>query len=94
MPMGSAGYKVTAVLRGEVDAYVHDGGQFQWDSAAPVAVAAAAGCVTSRLDGSALTYNEVDLSIPDLFIAHPEVAARLRGLLDAEPDPAARGAAE
>ena len=94
VPMGSAGYKVTAVLRGEVDAYVHDGGQFQWDSAAPVAVAAAAGCVTSRLDGSALTYNEVDLSIPDLFIAHPEVAARLRGLLDAEPDPAARGAAE
>ncbi|MFM8895554.1 MAG: 3'(2'),5'-bisphosphate nucleotidase CysQ, partial [Actinomycetales bacterium] len=92
--MGSAGYKTIAVLRGEAHAYVHDGGQYQWDSAAPVAVAAAAGCVTTRLDGTALTYNATELSIPDLFIAHPQVAVRLRRLLDAESDERAHGAAE
>ncbi|HUR74589.1 MAG TPA: 3'(2'),5'-bisphosphate nucleotidase CysQ [Sporichthya sp.] len=77
VPMGSAGYKVTAVVLGDVDAYVHGGGQYEWDSAAPVAVARAAGVHTSRLDGSALRYNQPDPLLPDLVIARSEVAAPL-----------------
>jgi 3'(2'), 5'-bisphosphate nucleotidase len=74
VPMGSAGYKVSAVVRGEVDAYVHAGGMYQWDSAAPVAVALAAGLVAVRLDGSPLRYNEPDPSLPDLVVCRPELA--------------------
>ena len=77
VPMGSAGYKVTAVVLGEVDAYVHGGGQYEWDSAAPVAVARAAGVHTSRLDGSPLRYNRPDPLLPDLVIARAELAAPL-----------------
>jgi 3'(2'), 5'-bisphosphate nucleotidase len=77
VPMGSAGYKVTAVVLGDVDAYVHGGGQYEWDSAAPVAVARAAGVHTSRLDGSPLRYNQPDPLLPDLVIARSEVAAPL-----------------
>ncbi|WP_236827771.1 MULTISPECIES: inositol monophosphatase family protein [unclassified Blastococcus] len=74
VPLGSAGYKTLAVVRGEVDAYVHGGGMYQWDSAAPVAVARAAGLVTCRLDGSPLVYNDPDPSLPDLVVARPELA--------------------
>jgi 3'(2'), 5'-bisphosphate nucleotidase len=74
VPMGSAGYKALAVLLGEVDAYVHAGGQYEWDSAAPVAVARAAGLHTSRVDGSALRYNQPDPRLPDLIVARPEAA--------------------
>ncbi|MFW3171804.1 inositol monophosphatase family protein [Geodermatophilus sp. CPCC 206100] len=77
VPMGSAGFKVTAVVRGEVDAYVHAGGMYQWDSAAPVAVAQAAGLTALRLDGSPLRYNGPDPSLPDLLVCRPELAARL-----------------
>ncbi len=77
VPMGSAGYKVLAVVRGEVDAYVHAGGMYQWDSAAPVAVAQAAGLATSRIDGAALLYNAADPSLPDLVVCRPELAAPL-----------------
>ncbi len=73
VPMGSAGVKATAVLRGEADAYVHAGGQFEWDSAAPVAVALAAGLHCSRVDGSPLRYNRADPSLPDLVVCRPEV---------------------
>lgn len=66
--MGSAGYKVCAVVRGEADAYVHAGGQFEWDSAAPVVVARAAGLFTSRLDGSPMQYNQRDVYLPDLIV--------------------------
>ena len=72
--LGSAGYKVSAVLLGEVDAYVHAGGQYEWDSAAPVAVARAAGLHASRLDGSPLRYNRPDPRLPDLLISRPELA--------------------
>jgi 3'(2'), 5'-bisphosphate nucleotidase len=72
VPMGSAGAKVAAVVLGEVDAYVHAGGQYQWDSAAPVAVARAAGLRTSRLDGSPLRYNGADPSLPDLLVTRAE----------------------
>ena len=74
MPLGSAGYKTVAVVRGEVDAYVHAGGQYQWDSAAPVAVARAAGLTTCRLDGSPLVYNDPDPWLPDLLVCRPELA--------------------
>jgi 3'(2'), 5'-bisphosphate nucleotidase len=74
VPLGSAGYKTTAVVRGEVDAYVHAGGMYQWDSAAPVAVARAAGLVAVRLDGSPLRYNAPDPWLPDLLVCRPELA--------------------
>ncbi len=77
VPMGSAGYKALAVLLGEADAYVHAGGQYEWDSAAPVAVARAAGLHTSRVDGSALRYNQPDPRLPDLIVARPEVAEKI-----------------
>lgn len=73
VPMGSAGVKATAVLADVVDAYVHAGGQYEWDSAAPVAVCAAAGLHTSRVDGSPLTYNRPDPLLPDLLVCKPEV---------------------
>lgn len=77
VPLGSAGYKALAVVRGEVDAYVHAGGMYQWDSAAPVAVARAAGLTCCRLDGSPLRYNEPDPALPDLVVSRPEQAAAI-----------------
>lgn len=74
VPMGSAGVKITAVLRGEVDAYVHAGGQYEWDSAAPVALVRAAGGHATRIDGSALEYNRAEVSLPDLLICLPDLA--------------------
>ncbi len=68
IPMGSAGAKAAEVIRGTADAYVHSGGQYEWDSAAPVAVAQAAGLHASRLDGSRLAYNQADPSLPDILI--------------------------
>lgn len=75
VPLGSAGYKVCAVIRGEADAYLHSGGQYEWDSAAPVAVARAAGLHTSRIDGSPLRYNQADVYVPDLLVCRPHLAA-------------------
>ena len=83
VPMGSAGVKVMAVVSGEADAYIHAGGQYQWDSAAPVAVALAAGLVATRLDGSPLRYNVPELLLPDLVVCHPDRADEVRALLDA-----------
>jgi 3'(2'), 5'-bisphosphate nucleotidase len=73
--MGSAGAKAMAVVLGQADVYAHSGGQYEWDSAAPVAVAAAAGLHVSRLDGSALRYNQANPYLPDLLICRPELAA-------------------
>jgi 3'(2'), 5'-bisphosphate nucleotidase len=72
--MGSAGAKVAAVVQGRADVYVHAGGQYEWDSAAPVAVARAAGLHTSRMDGSRLQYNRPDPLLPDLVVCRPEYA--------------------
>ena len=74
VPMGSAGAKAMSVVRDVSDAYVHAGGQYEWDSAAPVAVARAAGLFTSRVDGSPLVYNQDDVSLPDLVICRPELS--------------------
>ena len=71
--MGSAGAKVAAVVQGRADVYVHAGGQYEWDSAAPVAVARAAGLHTSRMDGSPLVYNRSDPLLPDLVVCRPEL---------------------
>lgn len=73
VPMGSAGAKTIAVVRGEADAYVHSGGQYEWDSCAPVAVALAAGLHASRLDGSPLAYNQPDPYLPDLLVCRAEL---------------------
>ncbi|SIT84316.1 3'(2'),5'-bisphosphate nucleotidase CysQ [Microbacterium sp. RU33B] len=83
VPMGSAGFKVAAVVRGDVDAYVHTGGQYEWDSAAPVAVARAAGLFTSRVDGSPLEYNRENPYLPDLVVCNPLLADDLLRRLDA-----------
>ena len=72
--MGSAGAKVASVVQGISDVYVHAGGQYEWDSAAPVAVARAAGFFTSRIDGSRLVYNQSNVSLPDLIVCRPELA--------------------
>lgn len=77
VPMGSAGAKVMSIVLGEADAYVHGGGQYEWDSAAPVAVARAAGLHTSRLDGSPLRYNCENPLLPDVVVCRPELADRL-----------------
>ena len=73
--MGSAGAKAMAVVLGEAEIYVHAGGQYEWDSAAPVAIARAAGLHASRLDGSSLRYNQPDPWLPDLLICRREIAA-------------------
>jgi 3'(2'), 5'-bisphosphate nucleotidase len=81
VPMGSAGAKAMAVVLGEADVYAHAGGQYEWDNAAPSAVAAAAGLHVSRLDGSPLRYNQPDPWLPDLLICRPDLAdAVLRAL--------------
>lgn len=74
VPMGSAGAKAMAVVLGEVDAYAHAGGMYEWDSAAPVAVALAAGLHASRIDGSPLRYNQRDPWLPDVLVCRPELA--------------------
>jgi 3'(2'), 5'-bisphosphate nucleotidase len=79
--MGSAGAKVAAVVRGTADVYVHAGGQYEWDSAAPVAVARAAGLHTSRIDGSELVYNQEQISLPDLVVCQTAYAERVLGSL-------------
>jgi 3'(2'), 5'-bisphosphate nucleotidase len=76
-PMGSAGFKVAAVIRGEVDMYLHGGGQYEWDSAAPLEVALAAGLHASRLDGSPLRYNRSDPLLPDLVVCPSDLASTL-----------------
>ncbi len=80
--LGSAGAKVAAVVLGEADVYPHAGGQYEWDSCAPVAVASAAGLVTTRLDGSPLVYNNADPYLPDLLVCHPHLALEVRQVLD------------
>ena len=77
IPMGSAGAKAMAIVRGEAEIYLHSGGQFEWDNCAPVAVAAGAGLHVSRIDGSPLVYNCAETFLPDLLICRQEWAARV-----------------
>jgi 3'(2'), 5'-bisphosphate nucleotidase len=83
VPMGSAGAKAMAVVRGEAEIYLHSGGQYEWDSCAPVAVARAHGLHCSRIDGSALVYNQRDTYMPDLLICRAEWTAQVMEALAA-----------
>jgi 3'(2'), 5'-bisphosphate nucleotidase len=76
-PLGSAGAKVAAVITGEADAYVHAGGFYEWDTAAPAAVAKAAGFHVSRINGDAIRYNEADPLMPDILVCPPALAGKL-----------------
>lgn len=81
VPMGSAGAKAMAVILGQADIYLHSGGQYEWDSMAPVAVAQAHGLHCSRIDGSPLVYNQQDVYLPDLLICRKEHAEAVLGLI-------------
>ena len=81
LPLGSAGAKAMAVVRGEAEIYLHTGGQYEWDNCAPAAVAEAAGLHVSRADGSPLLYNQPDTYLPDLLICRPEWAERVIRLM-------------
>jgi 3'(2'), 5'-bisphosphate nucleotidase len=81
VPLGSAGAKAAAVIMGEADAYVHSGGQYEWDSAAPVAVARSAGLHASRIDGSPLAYNQPSPALPDILICQADIAPLLLGAI-------------
>ncbi|WP_199909690.1 3'(2'),5'-bisphosphate nucleotidase CysQ [Sphingobium yanoikuyae] len=81
VPMGSAGAKAMAVILGQADIYLHAGGQYEWDSCAPAAVALAHGLHASRIDGSPLTYNQQDTYMPDLLICRHEHADSVLGAL-------------
>lgn len=83
LPMGSAGAKAMAVVRGEADIYLHSGGQYEWDSCAPAAVARAHGLHISRMDGSPLVYNQADTYMPDLLICREEHVQPVRDALAA-----------
>lgn len=82
IPMGSAGAKAMAVVRGEADIYLHTGGQHEWDNCAPAAVALAAGLHVSRADGSPLSYNNANTYLPDLLICRKEHADHVLRILD------------
>lgn len=75
--MGSCGAKTISVMLGDNDAYVHAGGQFEWDNAAPIGIAQAAGLFTSRLDGSPLSYNNRDTALPDLLVCRPDISEKI-----------------
>ena len=81
LPMGSAGAKAMAVVRGEADIYLHSGGQYEWDNCAPVAVAQAAGLHCSRIDGSPMRYNNTDPYLPDLLICRHELVSDIMAIL-------------
>ncbi len=85
VPMGSAGAKAMAVLRGEADIYLHTGGQYEWDNCAPAAVALAAGLHATRADGAPLVYNNADPYLPDLLICQKELAPKVLAALSKVP---------
>ena len=74
VPWGSAGAKVATVVLGENDVYLHSGGFYEWDTAAPVAVARASGFHVSRVDGSPVVYNQEDPLLPDILVCRPAIA--------------------
>jgi 3'(2'), 5'-bisphosphate nucleotidase len=77
VPCGSAGAKVATVITGQTDAYLHAGGFYEWDTAAPVAVATAAGFHVSRIDGSDVAYNRDNPLLPDILVCRPAIAGLL-----------------
>lgn len=88
VPLGSAGYKTLAVVRGEADAYLHAGGQWEWDVAAPAGIAIHAGLHVSRIDGSPLVFNRPEPKLPDQLVCRPELAERLLAAIAASAEEA------
>ena len=86
VPLGSAGAKAMAVVLGDADVYAHSGGQYEWDSAAPVGVATAAGCHCSRLDGAPLVYNRPDPYLPDLLVCRADLAVTVLDAVRTAPE--------
>ena len=86
VPLGSAVAKAMAVVMGDADVYAHSGGQYEWDSAAPVGVATAAGCHCSRIDGAPLVYNQADPYLPDLLVCRAELAAPVLEAVRSAPE--------
>jgi 3'(2'), 5'-bisphosphate nucleotidase len=86
VPLGSAGAKAMAVVMGDADVYAHSGGQYEWDSAAPVGVATAAGCHCSRIDGAPLVYNQADPYLPDLLVCRADLATTVLDAVRSAPD--------
>jgi 3'(2'), 5'-bisphosphate nucleotidase len=84
--LGSAGAKAMAVVLGDADVYAHSGGQYEWDSAAPVGVATAAGCHCSRLDGAPLVYNRPDPYLPDLLVCRADLATAVLDAVRGAPE--------
>ena len=87
IPMGSAGAKIAAVVLGAADVYVHAGGQYEWDSAAPVAVAEASGLHAARLNGDPLRYGAPDAWLPDLVVCRPELTDAVLAVTTADRRP-------
>ena len=81
LTMGSAGVKAMTVVRGEMDAYVHGGGLYEWDTCAPAAVAQAAGLHVCSADGSPLRFNNPRPHTPGLVICRPDFADELLEVL-------------
>jgi len=77
VPCGSAGAKAATVIQAENDVYLHSGGFYEWDTAAPVAVARAAGLHVSRIDGSDVAYNQDNPYLPDILVCRPAIAGLL-----------------
>ena len=85
MPLGSAGAKGASVVLGDSDVYVHAGGQYQWDSAAPVGVALARGFTATRADGSPLEYNVADTYLPDVVVSRSDLAGAVLSAIATAP---------
>ena len=92
--VGSVGYKVATILRGETDLYVSLSGRSapkDWDMAAPEAVLLAAGGRFTHADQTDLTYNTGDVRQAGCLIAshgkaHAELGERATRAM-AEIDP-------
>jgi 3'(2'), 5'-bisphosphate nucleotidase len=85
VPYGSAGAKAATVITGETDVYLHSGGFYEWDTAAPVAVARSRGLHVSRIDGSQVRYNQEDPLLPDILICRPAIAGLLLNAIREAP---------
>ena len=83
---GSVGVKISCLVLGQGDLYVHDGGGAKlWDTCGPEAVLTAAGGRFSDLDGAPIDYASADLVLRRGIVAtngplHDEVLSACRKL--------------
>ena len=71
VPCGSAGFKVSRLLAGEGDIYVHKIGLKECDTCAPETVARALGWHVCRLRGEEHRYNRADPKNHELVVCRP-----------------------